>query len=162
MRKVSICIIVLSFLAGIWSCEEVKKTEPQKLQWLLGSWEMETPDGMLYEKWDYQSSKVLTGSSIALDNGDTTFSESAIICETDSGTFYIVSVANQAPIQFRLTDNSRILGKTAGVAVFENMVHDFPQRIIYYSLQGDSLYARIEGLVDGKMQREEYYYGRKK
>jgi hypothetical protein len=41
--------------------------------------------------------------------------------------------------------------------VFENLAHDFPQRIIY-SRAGDQLTARIEGPMNGKPAAMEWRY----
>ena len=44
---------------------------------------------------------------------------------------------------------------TATRVVFENLSHDFPQRIIY-SRKGKQLCARIEGTLQGKEEGEEW------
>ena len=41
---------------------------------------------------------------------------------------------------------------TATEAIFENLKHDFPQRIIYRSDKADSLFARIEGMQNGELK----------
>jgi hypothetical protein len=42
--------------------------------------------------------------------------------------------------------------------VFENITHDFPQRIIYHFVDDKNLTARIEGEVDGKMESSDFIY----
>jgi hypothetical protein len=42
-----------------------------------------------------------------------------------------------------------MLSLTPDSITFENLQHDFPQRVIYRSLPGDRLFARIEGKNDG-------------
>ena len=42
---------------------------------------------------------------------------------------------------------------------FENKAHDFPQRVIYRRC-GAQLCARIEGVIGGKPQGEEWRYSR--
>jgi hypothetical protein len=44
--------------------------------------------------------------------------------------------------------------------VFENLRHDFPQRIGYERTAADRLLAWIEGPQDGQMKRIEYPYSR--
>ena len=46
------------------------------------------------------------------------------------------------------------------VVVFENLHHDFPQRIGYRRSSPDSLYAWIEGTMDGEPRRLEFLYRR--
>ena len=45
--------------------------------------------------------------------------------------------------------------------VFENAKHDFPQRIIYWR-KGEQLCARVEGLIQGKAEGEEWCWNRMK
>jgi hypothetical protein len=42
---------------------------------------------------------------------------------------------------------------------FENLAHDFPQRIIYWR-DGDTLHTRIEGNADGRSQSREWHWTR--
>jgi hypothetical protein len=49
----------------------------------------------------------------------------------------------------------------AGEATFENLAHDFPQRIIYRKC-GDDLCARIEGMMDGRLEAMAWRYSRAK
>lgn len=48
----------------------------------------------------------------------------------------------------------RFLGKTIGKhsVTFENLEHDFPQRVIYRLLEENRLLGRIEGVIDGNEQ----------
>jgi hypothetical protein len=58
---------------------------------------------------------------------------------------FIARPSGQAEATFSLAR----LGKDE--VVFENLTHDFPQRVIYRR-QGDKLEARIEGTEDGKVK----------
>ena len=42
--------------------------------------------------------------------------------------------------------------------VFENLKHDFPQRIIYRRTGPDALSARVEGLREGKLRGIDYSF----
>ena len=44
-----------------------------------------------------------------------------------------------------------------GRVVFENLEHDFPQRILYWR-EGSGLAARIEGTLQGKAESEEWHF----
>jgi len=44
--------------------------------------------------------------------------------------------------------------------VFENLEHDFPQRIGYRFSSPDSLFAWIEGELSGELQRIEFFFRR--
>lgn len=41
--------------------------------------------------------------------------------------------------------------------MFENLDHDFPQRVIYIR-KGDNLTGRIEGIAEGKQRAAEWHY----
>jgi hypothetical protein len=41
--------------------------------------------------------------------------------------------------------------------VFENLAHDFPQRVIYWK-EGDVLAARVEGALRGRERSEEWRF----
>ena len=47
-----------------------------------------------------------------------------------------------------------------GVVVFENLAHDFPQRIIYRRNADASVTARIEGTVKGESRGRDFPYTR--
>ncbi len=44
--------------------------------------------------------------------------------------------------------------------VFENAVHDFPQRILYWR-EGEALLARVEGTLRGEPRSEEWRFSRR-
>ena len=47
-----------------------------------------------------------------------------------------------------------------GVVVFENLAHDFPQRIIYRRNRRRRVTARIEGTVKGESRGRDFPYSR--
>ena len=51
--------------------------------------------------------------------------------------------------------------ESANRIVFENLKHDFPQRIIYWR-DGENLCARIEGTMQGKLEGQDWCYLRAK
>ena len=87
------------------------------------------------------------------------FSERIALQINGNDLFYIPTVDNQnnqQSVSFKLiSDNNRSY-------VFENMEHDFPQRIIYSHPQPDSLHARIEGDVNGTYHKEDFLMARVK
>jgi hypothetical protein len=67
---------------------------------------------------------------------------------------YVARPSGQAEASFAMT---RLTGDEV---VFENLAHDFPQRILYRRTDADTVTARIEGQVDGKARAEDYPYKR--
>lgn len=124
----------------------------EKLTWLEGRWQQRSEAGILTETWT-KNGRELRGKSYLLDGGDTVFSESLSLKIRKGEVFYVPVIPDQnegKETLFKLvsTENNRF--------VFENRAHDFPQRIIYRQLPGDSLLARIEGEVKGKLKFEEF------
>lgn len=65
--------------------------------------------------------------------------------ETDSGSLALfASPSGQSPARF---DMKRL---ATDEVIFENLAHDFPQRVIYRLLERDALLGRIEGQSDGR------------
>ncbi len=46
--------------------------------------------------------------------------------------------------------------------VFENLQHDFPQRVMYWLEPDGRLHARIEGMQAGKLGSHDWVWTRKK
>ena len=139
------------------TCSKKKSTEHNepmsKLDWLLGTWAILTPDHRLYETWEKLNDSVYAGNSVIIINGDTAYTENISLLKKMDDIFYVPTVSNQndgKPVEFKLksVDN--------GIYVFENLAHDFPQRIIYGNPHPDSLHASIEGYESGEFRREEF------
>jgi hypothetical protein len=77
-----------------------------------------------------------------------------ITAEAEDVTFTAI-VPGQPPTPFVM------IAGPDGEAVFENKAHDYPQRVIYRRC-GEDLCAAVEGVVKGKLQREEWRYTRLK
>jgi hypothetical protein len=148
--------IILSSIFLLSACSTTEETEVNSLKWMLGKWQSSTEEGILYEEWKKINDSTYSGHAYAITpEGDTTFSETAEITKINGAITYSVTVNEESTTDFALVDNQDI-------AVFENVDHDFPQRIIYQKLAKDSLFARIEGTVDGEDQFEEYRYVKSK
>lgn len=148
--------ILLSSIFLLSACSTTEETEINSLKWMLGKWHSSTEEGILYEEWKKVNDSTYSGHAYAITpEGDTTFSETAEITKVNGAITYSVTVNEESSTDFALVDNQDI-------AVFENVDHDFPQRIIYQKLAKDSLFARIEGTVDGEDQFEEYRYVKSK
>ena len=104
--------------------------------WLSGCWERRA-DGFLYEEyWMQPAAGVMLGVSRTVVDGRLAGTEYLRIDVNERGEMrYVASPSNQAVTVFSLVMAS------ADRLVFENLEHDFPQRIIY-SRAGKRLLAR--------------------
>jgi hypothetical protein len=126
---------------------------------LEGMWTMKTKKGLIYEHWKKVSDTELKSRSFKLNGKDTVFLERVQLIEKEDGIFYIPVVQDQndgKPVPFKLvsSEQSRF--------VFENKLHDFPQRIIYHIVTVDSIVARVEGQQNGRVDGSDFYYTRMK
>ena len=69
-------------------------------------------------------------------------------------TVYAAIPSGQAPAEFETS----VTSDTA--VTFENPAHDFPQRIIYRKRGADSLFARVEGTMNGAVRGFDIPYRR--
>jgi hypothetical protein len=159
--KVSIFILT-SFLVTACSQPSKESKKPINLldfDWLQGQWiNNEDSNAIFYENWSKISSKKLTANSFILKSQDTIFFETIILEIHDTATFYKVSVKNQnnaEAVNFKLVSNDY------QSFIFENKLHDFPQRIIYQYKAPDTLHAWIEGIVKGELRKETFLMWRK-
>jgi ADP-ribose pyrophosphatase len=118
-----------------------------ELSWMAGHWSGNA-GGVSMEEW-WTSGK--GGLMLAVHRDVTakgTHFEFLRIEEKDGAITYLASPQGQPGTPFPLKELS-----TQRV-VFENPTHDFPQRIIYWR-KGASLCARVEGMMNGKVEGEE-------
>lgn len=131
------------FLA--WTVYPDSKVDMAK--WLLGTWEMKTPKGSVYETWVQMDANKLYGKSYKVIKQDTMMLETVTIVQEGDQLVYIPKVANQnegLPVRFP----SKLIAKDE--MVFENIKHDFPQLISYKRTGKNSLEASISGMKDGQ------------
>lgn len=126
---------------------------------LSGTWSMTKSDGSRrLEVWHYVNDTTMAGLGLKVKGQDTFLLENLQLINKTSGYWYIPTVPDQnsgQPVPFELTSSDR------HVYVFENIQHDFPQRIQYHfkpvrpcpdpwhRCAGDTLDVRVED-IQGK------------
>ena len=107
------------------------------LSWMNGYWTNAQNGNSSEELWSSPDGGIMVGLNRGVyANGRSSF-EFLRIVESEGKVVYLASPGGQTPTPFTLTE---VNGEKA---VFENLEHDFPQRIIY-SRDSDKLTARIE------------------
>lgn len=137
-----------------------KKSPPppaiSKLIWLAGSWRMDRDSRVVDAQWMTPAGGVMLGMGRTVVKGKEREHEFLQIREGPGGAlFYIAQVSGQKEAAFQ------VKSMTDTAVVFENQLHEFPQRIIY-TLQSDgSLLVASEGDgPDGQPKRSEFLYQR--
>ena len=155
MRKLILFKICLLSLAA---CNTIPEA-PTELDILVGKWEDVSKQNDQYEEWDMIGPNHLRGKGYVMVHSDTVFIEHLEIKEVDGVLTYEARVPSQnkgQSIQFQLKS------QTEGSLVFENMNHDFPQRIIYSVASDTKLIAIIEGISEGEYKEVIFSFNRGK
>ncbi|MBF8247516.1 MAG: hypothetical protein HW374_316 [Bacteroidetes bacterium] len=122
--------------------------------WLSGSWEVTQGGKVIEEQWMAPSGQMMIGMGRTSSAKKTLFFEFLQIVQSDTGTYYVARPLAKNATAFKL------LRAGTNEIVFENLKHDFPQRIIYRMLSDKTMLARVEGLVKGSLKWEEFTYTR--
>ncbi|MBT1686116.1 DUF6265 family protein [Dawidia soli] len=152
------CFVVLILIVLSGACSKAKRNEPVAVEatpygrlksaaWLLGAWRNSTSRGELYEAWRVKDDSTYAGRSCFVVGKDTVSSETVALAMRGGKLLYIPTVRDQnhgQPVTFTETT------VTENEMIFENPVHDFPQRITYRQVGDDSLVAVISGMQGEK------------
>jgi hypothetical protein len=150
MRKVfsGFCVCLLMSATG------ARADSVADLGWLSGCWAQTNGDKVVEEVWLKPSGGMMAGVGRTVRNDQLRNLEFMQIGAKDGIVTFTALPSGQAEASFPA------ISQAENEIVFENTVHDFPQKITYRSLAPDSLYAAIEGPMDGKTRKIEFHYNR--
>lgn len=118
-----------------------------RLAWLAGCWASEKAEPGSVEIWMAPAGGTMLGMSRTVKDGRTlAFEFLQIVAGGEKGLVYVAEPSGQRKTSFVL------LRHDEHEVVFENLAHDFPQRVIYRRADGGRLAARIEGLRNGALR----------
>lgn len=123
------------------------ETTAEHLAWLSGCWKAPNSELGSGEIWTSPAGGSMLGVSRTIRRGKVVEFEFMRIQSLDDGTLaFIAQPSGAAPTTFRLKafDSASV--------TFENLGHDFPQRVIYSRVADGSISARIEGLENGTLR----------
>lgn len=129
------------------------------LSWMAGCWEMRTPTRRVEEHWLAPRGGIMLGVSRTTRRDSLVEYEMVRIHERGDTLVFAAHPSGQSPAEFRSADLESANGDSATV-VFENLAHDFPQRVIYRRAGADSLVARVEGTTPSGMRAVGFPYAR--
>jgi hypothetical protein len=139
------------------ACVDVRAQEPPAitaLAWMAGSWAGNDGRFDHEEHWTAPRGGAMVGMHRTLGQGRMVEFEFFRIEERNGALIYLSQPNGRSPatpFTSRAVEDGRV--------VFENLAHDFPQRIIYWK-DGVALRARIEGTFDGKARSQEWRWSR--
>ena len=143
---VCLCLIVVS--------AEDRQPTINDLSWLTGCWENTTSKRQRDENWSKPAGGTLLGVGRAVVDGKTAEYEFMRIHQEPDGLYYTAQPSGQPQASFKLKS---LHDKEV---VFENLQHDFPQRVIYRLTADGALQARIEGTMKGKARGIDFPFQR--
>jgi len=143
----------LGAVLGLFSSTPLN-AQASTLKWMAGCWEHRTNKLVVTEQWSVPRAGVMLGSGQTTRGDSTIEYEHTRIYERDGKLVYSAQPSGQAPAEF-VADGVRGLSVT-----FSNSAHDFPQRVIYRSVEPDSLIARVEGQRGGQIRGVDFSYRR--
>ena len=154
--KISL-IIGLLLIIGPFSSAQTANPTINDLSFLAGCWELNRDGREINEQWMKPSGGVMLGMGRTVAQGSVREYEfTQIRQDKDGAIYYVARPSGQTEASFKLV---KLQNKEA---VFENLEHDFPQRVIYRLQADGSLFARVEGAVKGQTRGIDYPYKRAK
>ena len=136
--------------------QEAHQPTVNDFAWLSGCWDNQQGNRQRDEVWMKPNGGSLLGMGRAVVSGKTTEYEFMRIHQEADGIYFTAKPSGQPEASFKLVSLS---GKRA---MFENPKHDFPQRVIYGQNADGSLYARIEGEMNGQQRGIDFPFKRGK
>ena len=134
--------------------DQASKPRIEALEWMSGCWTLASTQATIDEQWMRPAGGTMLGMSRTVRGGKTTEYEFLQIRETTNGLEYVAKPLGQTEATFPVKTIE------ASAVVFENLAHDFPQRIIYRKTGENTATARIEGTRSGQLRGIDYPYQR--
>ena len=138
--KKHIFLLLSLFLMISCGYEKDPRKNFENLKKLEGSWESNN-NIIFFENWKLNDDSTLSGSGYSLRESDTVFSEVLMLNLRDGKITYLARDPEQnrgAAVPFSLVKAKR------NKFIFENLEHDYPNRIIYEFEEDTLLNIRLE------------------
>ena len=126
--------------------------EIERLSWMTGTWAQNKEGETVQESWLGPRGKMMAAVNLTSSTKRGASFEFLRIVTTPAGLSYMASPDGKSPTEFKLKE----LGDKR--VVFENLGHDFPQRVLYWIEPDGAMKARIEGTVQGKARSKEWRF----
>lgn len=150
-RHLLATVIAALLLATPAVAQEQAKVDD--LAWMAGSWIQTSGAVTTRESWLAPLEGAMGGVNQTSRAGRPARFEFMSIAAEAAGPTFTARLDGQAPTPFVLKPGGK------DEAVFENLTHDFPQRVIYRKC-GEDLCGRIEGVVKGQPRAIDWRFTR--
>jgi hypothetical protein len=140
-------------IAAMVAAAALGAVDIDRLAWMAGAWIEEKAGVVTRETWLAPMDGVMAGANQTNRLGRAPQVEHMTIRAGPAGAAFTAYIGGQPPVAFQLRPGPD------DRAVFENLAHDFPQRVIYRRCGAD-LCARIEGVVGGEARSMDWRFRR--
>ncbi|MFV8356006.1 DUF6265 family protein [Flavobacterium sp. XS1P32] len=151
MKNTILFIVVTLMVTSCQKSEKVNKIT--EASWLLGNWESKSDEGTLTESWSKVNDSTFQATSYFIKEKDTIHFESITLQQKGEVLVYsatIIGQNNDKAVAFKQTN------ETPQQLTFENLKHDYPQKITYAHKTTADLTVKISGKQEGKASSEEF------
>ena len=125
-----------------------------QLGWIAGCWERSAGPRLIEEQWMRPRAGLMLGVSRTVAGDSLREYEQVALFERGGRLVYAATPSRQTPAEFES------IAVSDSAVTFENLAHDFPQRVIYRRRGADSLFARVEGMRGGQLRGSDFAYRR--
>ncbi len=141
-------VLVFALVAlNPWSVPGQSADPLAPIAWLAGCWSADGKDAGSGEHWLPAAGGTMFGIGRTVKNGRTVEHEfMQLRVNADGRLTFVATPSGQTETVFVAS------GGADGAVTFENLQHDFPQRVIYRPLAHGRMLARIEGLQAGALR----------
>ena len=148
MRTIYITLLIVLFFGPVSG-----QTKPtvDDLFWLSGCWQGRQGTAAIEEMWSKPAGTSMIGVGRTVKDNQTVSFEFMQFREQNGTLAFLPQPQGGAQVTFPLKEFAR------EKFVFENLSHDFPQRVVY-ERRNSSLVASIEGTQNGKFSRQEFLF----
>lgn len=153
MRVIARLLMVLVVVAACGLVTADESPPVAGLSWLQGNWTAEDGPLQMEEVWLAPKGGALLGMHRDVAGGKmVSFEFFRVAAGADGKLVYWASPRSRPPVPFTLKESSEKR------VVFENLQHDFPQRILYWLDAEGRLRARVEGPKDATEKAQEWVF----
>ena len=154
VRAFACPLLALALLSATASASQAQAPTTEKpLRWLAGCWAAESSATVIEEHWLAPRGGAMLGIGRMSRRDSLVAFEYMRIRTWGDSLALVAAPSGQTETEFR----GRVNG---GEFTVENPAHDFPQRLVYRAVGGDSLVVRIEGDTGGSTRAVTFPFAR--
>jgi Domain of unknown function (DUF6265) len=148
VKRMAFSVLTLLVFAGTGLPQT--KASLSDLSWLSGCWQGREGTAVIEEIWSKPAGGSMLGLGRTVRGNRTVSFEFMQFREENGSLVFLPQPGGGARVSFPLKDSF------GGKATFENLKHEFPQRVIYERKGKALMWASVEGMQNGKAERQEF------